>query len=249
MTKEPNNLPQVPARRDRRSGMGELPNDHVIETIRNAILDGDIAAGSRINEGQLAQRLAVSRTPIRAALHVLAGEGLITYIRNRGYFVREFDLSEVLDAFEMRALAEAFSARLAAERGLSAHQEVELDESLQLTEEALQCTDIEQARHLYSRSNELFHTVIQSAAGSRLVSDVIALCHRIPQTLTRNVMAFTLEDVRKRGQEHRLIYEAILARRPKEAEERMFDHVIGVRKGIVRALAAKDQPPRDGRPL
>src|ERR1700754_5285926 len=100
------------------------------ERIRQDLLDGVLAPGSRINEVSLSRELAVSRTPLRAALQMLAGEGLLTYTPNRGFTVRAFPLSEIVDAYEMRALAEGLAARLAAERGRSDEARMKIEEAL-----------------------------------------------------------------------------------------------------------------------
>ena len=65
----------------------------VMDQIREAILGGSIGAGERLNEVRLSKTLAVSRTPVRAALQALAGEGLLDYAPNRGFTVREFPLT------------------------------------------------------------------------------------------------------------------------------------------------------------
>jgi hypothetical protein len=70
----------------------------VIERIRQAILDGDFAPMSRLNEVRLSRHLGVSRTPVRAALQTLAGEGLLHYVANRGFIVRPILLPEIVDA-------------------------------------------------------------------------------------------------------------------------------------------------------
>src|ERR1700738_3039790 len=67
----------------------------VMDQIREAILGGSIAAGERLNEVRLSKTLAVSRTPVRAALQALAGEGLLDYAPNRGVTVRELPLHAV----------------------------------------------------------------------------------------------------------------------------------------------------------
>jgi len=223
-----------------------LKNKDLIEIIRNDILDSAIPADSRINEARLAAELNVSRTPVRGALQALLGEGLIEYKLNRGYFVRKFELADILDGFEMRALAEGLSARLAAERGLSASDEMEIETALKEADEAMGIKNIEQARIAYSSANERFHNAIQSAARAQLISDVILLCCRIPQTITTNIMAFTFEVATKRIEQHRLIYQAIFSRRPKEAEDLMFDHVISVRRDIARACSLNSTAKPDG---
>jgi FCD domain len=83
--------------------------------------------------------------------------------------------------------------------------------------------------------------IIRNAAGSRIVTDVIRLCQRIPQTAARNVMAFDLEDVRLRHDDHHQIYEAIICREPKEAESLMRAHVSRVKTAMIRAFAELDK--------
>ena len=214
-------------------------SSRVVGVIRSLVLDGALAAGGRINEVTLSGELGVSRTPIRAALQALVGEGLVEYRHNKGYFVRQFDVSEMFDAFEIRALAEGLAARLAAERGLSPEDEIEIEQSLQMAEEALKLSDLEEARSGYSKSNEIFHAVIHRAAQSPIVSDVIAICYRIPQTFTKNVMAFP--EAPKRLAVHHNIYEAILGRRPKEAEQLMYEHVISIRRAFLREVNTKNR--------
>ena len=78
----------------------------VMDRVREAVLDGSISAGERLNEVQLSKTLAVSRTPVRAALQALAGEGLLDYAPNRGFTVREFPLPAIVDAYDIRASLE-----------------------------------------------------------------------------------------------------------------------------------------------
>src|SRR5882672_12338989 len=74
----------------------------VMDQIREAVLNGSVAAGERLSEVRLSRTLAVSRTPVRAALQALAGEGLLDYAPNRGFTVREFPLDAIVDAYEIR---------------------------------------------------------------------------------------------------------------------------------------------------
>jgi GntR family transcriptional regulator, vanillate catabolism transcriptional regulator len=221
----------------REQNKGELRSTGVLRAIRSAVLDGEVEPGSRINEVKLAAALGVSRTPVRSALQVLAGEGIVEYKDNRGFFARQFDLADILDAFEMRALAEGLSARLAAERGLSPEDEIAIEESLDRGEAALQHKDLSAARDVYSAANEAFHSTIQRASRSRLLVDVIALCNSVPQTLSQNVMSFSIDSVRVRMSQHRDIYQAILSRKPREAESLMVEHVLDVRRAIARDYA------------
>src|ERR1700724_1940390 len=95
----------------------------VLEELRDAVLNGQFAPGERLHEVRLTEQLGASRTPVRAALQKLASEGLLDYVPNHGYRMREFPAAEIVYAFEVRAVLEGLAARLAAERGLpSEHQ-------------------------------------------------------------------------------------------------------------------------------
>src|SRR5260370_16799892 len=102
----------------------------VMDQIREAVLNGSVAAGERLNEVKLSRTLAVSRTPVRAALQALAGEGLLDYAPNRGFTVREFPLSAIVDPYDIRASLEGVAARFPAEPGLTPEQKALIDPSL-----------------------------------------------------------------------------------------------------------------------
>src|SRR3954451_18621760 len=102
----------------------------VMDKIREAILRGAVTAGERLNEVRLSRSLAVSRTPVRAALQALAGEGLLDYAPNRGFTVREFPLDAIVDAYDIRASLEGLVARFAAERRLNPQEIAVIESSL-----------------------------------------------------------------------------------------------------------------------
>lgn len=227
---------------DDRAPRAASQGGEIADILRNGILDGKFGPGARLNEVHLSREHGVSRTPIRGALQTLVGEGLLDYTPNKGYSVRTFDASEIIDAFEMRALAEGLAARLAAERGLSLDDEIAMTDALRalLAAEALAeegGSTADDVRRVYSDANERFHTAIHRAASSRLVVDVIALCSRIPLTLTRNIIDFEIDKIKDRNEVHQQIFDAILSRKPKEAEELMYDHDQGVRRALIRVLA------------
>jgi DNA-binding GntR family transcriptional regulator len=88
-------------------------HDEVVTRIRDLIIEGVLAPGTRINEMQLTQQLGVSRTPLREALKFLASEGLIELVAARGAIVRKFSAKDVRDMLDVLAVLEAFAARLA----------------------------------------------------------------------------------------------------------------------------------------
>jgi DNA-binding GntR family transcriptional regulator len=86
------------------------------DAIREQIVDGTLAPGARLGQGELADRLGISRGSVREALRRLAGDGLVEFEVNRGFFVADFGLDVVLERLEARLLLEPQIARLAAAR-------------------------------------------------------------------------------------------------------------------------------------
>lgn len=240
---------QAGRRRKRLSQMAETSTSdpasptrsaRLVEHLRQGVLDGKFPLGRRLNEVHLSRELQVSRTPIRAALQMLAGEGLLRHTPNKGFTVREFPLSEIVDAYELRALAEGLAAKLAAERGLTDDMCQVLERALADGDRALaRRSNTEMQRAAYARINELIHSTIHEAARSDLVKEVVRLCQRVPQAAAHNVVAFDLTDVRNRHRAHHEIYDAILSREPHKAEALMRQHVLAVKISMVRSIAKR----------
>lgn len=220
-------------------GMASTQSRLLAERLRQSVLDGGFAPGTRLNEVHLARSLSVSRTPLRAALQTLAGEGLLQHTPNRGFTVPALSLSTIIDAYEMRALAEGLAARFAAERGITDALRLQLEAALAEGEISLAPDTADgERRRLYAEANEAFHGAIQEAAQSGLVKDVLRICQRVPQTSAHNIVAFELADMRERHAAHQRIYEAIICREPREAEQQMRQHVLSVKMSMARWYAS-----------
>jgi GntR family transcriptional regulator of vanillate catabolism len=211
----------------------------VVETLRAAVLAGEFQAGERLHEVKLTARLGVSRTPVRAALQKLASEGLLDYTPNRGYTLREFSISEVIGAYDVRAVLEGLAARLSAERGLNVSEIATLQQALRDGDDLLRNGQItDDHRGQYSRMNACFHETIHGSAGSRLLNETVYLCQQVPVSSPRYIVAFEERDVRRRHDDHHRIFEAIIGREPWRAEMLMRDHVAGVKSSLVRSLSS-----------
>ena len=87
----------------------------IAEQLKQLIYAGEFKAGDRLNEAALAVRMGTSRGPIREAIRILTGTGLVTPVVNRGVFVRQVSLREMLEIYDLRALVFGFAAARAAE--------------------------------------------------------------------------------------------------------------------------------------
>lgn len=90
--------------------------DIVFQTLRNAIITGELQPGERLMETQLAEKLGVSRTPIREAIRKLELEGLVIMVPRKGAQVAQFTEKDIQDVLEVRAALEALAAKLACKR-------------------------------------------------------------------------------------------------------------------------------------
>lgn len=91
-------------------------HDETVARLRDMIIDGRLAPGERVNEGDVGRRLGVSRTPMREALKTLAAEGLIENVPGRGAVVRAFTRGDVFDMLEALKIIEGEAGRLACAR-------------------------------------------------------------------------------------------------------------------------------------
>lgn len=183
----------------------------VYEHLRTAIVEGEIRPNERLIESDLAERLHVSRTPVRESLLRLGGDGLIVS-RRRGWAVREHSAQEIREAFEVRAALEGFAARLAAERASDADLH---------RIETIHRTHIEDLGQLLRGDllahNDVFHEAVIAAAGNALLSDQIR--RNAQHYFVRRISGFLSDDqVRASIAGHDELVRALVARDANRAE-------------------------------
>jgi DNA-binding GntR family transcriptional regulator len=138
---------------------GEVLHTAVAQRLRTLIVEGALAPGAKLNERELAQRLHVSRTPLREALKLLTAEGLVEHLPNRGALVVQLSEDDVAAAFEVLADLEGLSGELACAR--ITDQEIDEIRALHFEMRA------HHARHdlsEYYRINAAIHRAINRAA-------------------------------------------------------------------------------------
>ncbi|MBO5302990.1 MAG: GntR family transcriptional regulator [Lachnospiraceae bacterium] len=133
--------------------------DVVFNTLREAILRGDLKPGERLMELQLAAKLGVSRTPIREAIRMLQQEGLAVTIPRRGAEVAGMTEKDMEDVLQIREALEILAVQLASEK-VTDEQVDELAEKVKAFEEVLKTKDIKQI----AQADIDFHDVIYTAA-------------------------------------------------------------------------------------
>jgi GntR family transcriptional regulator of vanillate catabolism len=152
-----------------------------IVRIREMILRGDLVPGQRVAEAPVAERLGMSRTPVRQALPLLAQEGLLTEHGIRGYVARGFTAGDVLDAIDIRGVLEGLAARRVAEHGVTKPFVRKLRACLHDGDALLAKQRIDESDEAgYAEMNGRFHGLILEEAGSQILSETLARTARVP---------------------------------------------------------------------
>ena len=185
--------------------------DVVFNTLRKAILKGELKPGERLMEIALAERLGVSRTPVREAMRKLELEGLVVMIPRRGAQVANITEKDLNDVLEVRIALENLSIENACAR---------------MTEEQL--------------ADVAFHEVIYKSSDNRRLNQVLNNLREqiyryrveyLKDEETRNLLV----------KEHEEIYEAIRNRDVKQAQEISYQHIENQREAIIRSIREETQ--------
>ncbi len=144
----------------------ETVEQKVYQLIKNAILTRQIAPGNQLFESAIAAKVNASRTPIRSAITKLEAEGLVTVIPNKGAFIVQPTIDEMIQAFELRKVLEDMAIR----EGYTKMGTSDIERLKHQTEEmgkAFQEGNI----LLYHEQNKAFHLVMAKASGNRYLID------------------------------------------------------------------------------
>ena len=197
----------------------------VARVLRDQIVDGDRAPGSRLVERDLADELGVSRVPVREALRSLVAEGLVTPRPRTWAVVRTFTPDDVAQLLEVRAALEVLAARRATERG-APEDVAALADALAREDDAAARGDGTAAR----RAAADFHEALLAAAGNGVLDELTAVTASRSRWLLGQH-----EDLAGMADDHRLLLDAIRAGDADEAARRVVGHLETSRK----ALAAR----------
>lgn len=193
--------------------------DVVFNTLRQAILKGELAPGERLMEIQLADRLGVSRTPIREAIRKLELEGLVLMIPRKGAEVAKISEKSLRDVLEVRRSLEELAIELACQR-MTEEEITRLEETQEAFREAVNHGD---AMGI-AESDEHYHDIIYYGTGN---ARLVQILNNLREQMYRYRLEY-IKDADKRQVllvEHDNILKAIKRRRVVEAKEAMREHI------------------------
>lgn len=203
--------------------------DHTFEVLRAAILDMEIYrpdADLRLDERKLAEKLGISRTPIREALARLAQEGLVHIVPRKGVFVCRKTREEILEMVITWAALESMAARLATQNASDAELHALRQFAIKHSSD-VERADLEE----YSDANIVFHQTILELSGCQLLKKMADVLFTHMQAVRRRAMGES-DRARRSVADHMEIIDALIgrdadlaARRVREHTMRLHDHI------------------------
>ena len=210
---------------------GTSRSESVVVSLRDMIMRGEFAAGFHLQEIPLAERMGVSRTPIREALNMLAKEGLLEPGPKRGYKIRTFSVDEIVEAYEVRATLEGLGCRLLAEQGLPEETVKKLRECLEFGDRMIERGMFGSAEHEpWLEMNNTIHETLVGATGNAMLASCVEQTKRVPLASARHVHWYRFDQenyelARSAHRDHHGIVDAIVRRQAGRAEARMREHI------------------------
>ncbi len=209
----------------------DLPlSDLVFNTLRQAILTGELKPGERLMEIHLADKLGVSRTPIREAIRKLELEGLVTMIPRRGAEVAQITEKSMSDVLEVRRTLDALCAELACDR-ISEEGLAALKDACGQFE---QCVAGRDAQRIAQADVALHDIILQATGNQRLIQMV--------NNLAEQMYRYRFEYIKDSSQherlveEHKIIYQSILNKDKETAAAAARTHIDNQKKAIIRQI-------------
>lgn len=200
----------------------------VYEELRQAVLRGTIAPGTRLVESRIAEEMGVSRTPVREAISRLVAQGFVT--EDGGNRVVADMSVELHDVFSIRQALEGQAAALAAQ--VATDQEiVELESMCRTSLEALNSNSVQERSAL----NNMFHGSIAKASHNRRLIKLISECYEY--SISEEMLPFYSQiDTAEHVQQHVDIMDALKRRDPEAADRAMKRHIMAVEGVIAKAV-------------
>ena len=209
----------------------DLPlRDLVFNTLRQAILTGELKPGERLMEIHLADKLGVSRTPIRESIRKLELEGLVTMIPRRGAEVAQITEKSMSDVLEVRRTLDALCAELACDR-ISEEGLAALKDACGQFE---QCVAGRDAQRIAQADVALHDIILQATGNQRLIQMV--------NNLAEQMYRYRFEYIKDSSQherlveEHKIIYQSILNKDKETAAAAARTHIDNQKKAIIRQI-------------
>jgi DNA-binding GntR family transcriptional regulator len=209
-------------------------HDEILTRLRDHIVEGNIPDGGRVPERQLCEMLGISRTPLREALKVLAAEGLVELLPNRGARVRQLSEQDLAELFDIMGGLEGLAGRLACENITDS----EIAEIERLHYE-MYGFYLHRDMHGYFHVNQLIHQkIVEASRNTTLMTAYANFAGRIRRVRYSANFARKRERWGEAMREHETILDALRRRAGSELSDILFAHLRNKRTAAVEHLTA-----------
>lgn len=208
--------------------------DVVFNTLREAILKGDLKPGERLMEIQLANKLGVSRTPIREAIHMLEQEGLVVTMPRKGAEVAKMTLKDMEDVLEIREALDELAARAACQR-ITKEQLMRLKDKRQDFDHCLKSGDVK----LIAEADVKFHDIIYEATGN---PKLVNLLNNLREQIYRYRVEYLKdsENYPMLVKEHEAIYQALSEHNEEAVVHAIRKHVTNQASAVKEVIVGQE---------
>jgi DNA-binding GntR family transcriptional regulator len=207
-------------------------HDEILVRLSDHIVEGNIPDGGRIPERQLCEMLGISRTPLREALKVLAAEGLVELLPNRGARVRQLSERDLGELFDIMGGLESLAGRLACEN----ISDAEIAEIERLHHE-MYGFYLHRDMHGYFRVNQLIHQkIVEASRNTTLLGSYANFAGRIRRVRYSANFARKRDRWAEAMREHEAILDALRRRSGSELSDILFTHLRNKRGAAVEYL-------------
>lgn len=209
--------------------------DVVFNTLREAILKGELVAGERLMEKQLAERMGVSRTPIREAIRKLELEGLVVMIPRKGAEVARVTHKDIKDVLEVRGALEELAVKLACEK----MSDSDLADLKRTSDEFQTACSEKDINNIISKDVEFHDIIFNSTQNEKLI--------HIVNNLREQIYRYRVEYIRKLGdydmlvKEHNQILGFIENRNVDQAKEVALKHIENQERAVIEIFDRKNR--------
>jgi DNA-binding GntR family transcriptional regulator len=190
----------------------------LVEYIKQQILDGQLNPGDRIVETKFAKELGISQTPVREAIRLLSGEGIITILPNKGPMVRTFDMKDIYEVYSLRSVLEGLAMRLAVQLATDS----QIDALVEHFEEMKRKLEDDTVDSLLQESSFIHQSIIWLSSQSRLSASYDSITFHI--ALAARMLGKVSTKI-KEVEQHAELIEALVRRDPNHAEKVMRQHI------------------------
>jgi DNA-binding GntR family transcriptional regulator len=200
----------------------------VHQRLKESIVRGEIAAGAKLLETQLAQKLGVSRTPLREAINRLEQDGFVEIIPRRGAFVKTQSLQEILENLELREVLEGLAVRLAAR-----HATPKMIRKMKACFQGFSARNVEDSISSYAHQNIRFHNlIIQASQNRKLITIIRNLFDQMDMVRLHTIVL--PGRARKSLSEHSAIIRQIEKGSAQTAEKELRTHIADLRQAVLK---------------